>query len=93
MNPKVAVGESPRICDPDDAIDFVVGQMDTPQMREDLSKLMLAGVTVEELVSQVAFKGFAAGAYTPDVAELIKPAIAIYLLGIADDEGIRSRCS
>tara|TARA_R100001509_G_C4850597_1_gene209943 strand:+ start:317 stop:850 length:534 start_codon:yes stop_codon:yes gene_type:complete len=81
----------PEYADPDDAIDFVVGQMDTPQMREDLSKLMLAGVTVEELVSQVAFKGFAAGAYTPDVAELIKPAIAIYLLGIADDEGFEAK--
>ncbi len=81
----------PEYPDPDDAIDFVVGQMDTPQMREDMSKLMLAGVTIEELVSQVAFKGFTAGAFTPDVAELIKPAIAIFLLGIANDEGFEPK--
>ena len=49
--------------------------------------MMFAGITVEELVDQIAFKGFMSGAFTPDVAELIKPAIGIFLYGLAVEEG------
>ena len=49
---------------------------------------MAAGITVEELVSQVGFKGFMQGSFTPDVAELIKPALAIYLYKLGTDNGI-----
>ena len=49
--------------------------------------MLLAGITVEELVAQISFKGFMNGFYSPDVAELIKPAIAIHLADVAEDEG------
>ena len=48
---------------------------------------MFAGITVEELVDQISFKGFMSGSFTPDVAELIKPAIGIFLYGLAVEEG------
>jgi hypothetical protein len=50
-------------------------------------KLMLAGITVEEIVEQLAFKGFMAGAVTPDVAELMKPALGIALIDMALQAG------
>lgn len=78
----------PRFSNPDEAIDFVTEKLDTPQSKDGLLKLMLAGITIEEIVSQVAFKGFASGTFNPDVAELIKPAIAVYLMGIADEKGL-----
>jgi hypothetical protein len=73
---------------PDDAIDFIIAQLERPNSQDGLLKMMLGGISVEEIVSQIAFKGFMEGSYTPDVAELIKPALAIYLVGIADENDI-----
>ena len=38
-------------------------------------------------MDQITFKGFVEGAITPDVAELIKPAIGIFLYGMGIEEG------
>jgi hypothetical protein len=80
-----------RFSDPDDAIDYITESISNGPSRQDMLKLMLAGITVEELVDQVAFKGFMAGAYTPDVAELIKPAVGIFLYDLALNEGFEPR--
>ncbi len=77
----------PVYADPDDAIDYITETIDTPDQRDGILKMLYAGITVEELVGQVAFKGFMQGYYTPDVAELIKPAIGIYLYNMAVEEG------
>jgi hypothetical protein len=77
-----------EFANPDDAIDFITGQLDRPGTQDGLLKMMLAGISVEEIVSQIAFKGFMEGSFTPDVAELIKPALGIYLMGIADENEI-----
>ena len=50
--------------------------------------MMMAGISVEELVDQITFKGFSAGAFTPDVAELVKPALGIFLADMAIQEGL-----
>lgn len=76
-----------RFSDPDEVIDFTVESISNGPIREDMLKMMLAGVTVEELVDQIVFKGFIAGAFTPDVGELIKPALAIFLSDMAIQEG------
>ena len=76
-----------RFANPDDAIDHVTESIGNGPARGDMLKLMLAGITVEELVDQVAFKGFMAGAFTPDVAELIKPAVGVFLYDMAVQEG------
>lgn len=72
---------------PDDAIDHALEMMSNGPTRDDMLKLMLAGITVEELVDQLAFKGFMAGAVTPDVAEIMKPALGIALVDMALQEG------
>tara|TARA_R110000803_G_scaffold103389_4_gene171528 strand:- start:544 stop:1209 length:666 start_codon:yes stop_codon:yes gene_type:complete len=76
-----------RFSDPNDAIDFVVDKLSTGESQNDMLKLMAAGITVEELVAQVSFKGFMQGAFNPDVAELIKPAIAMHLMKLGTDNG------
>ena len=83
-----------RFPNPDDAIDFITDTISNGPAREDMLKLMMAGITIEELTEQVAFKGFMSGAYTPDVAEVIKPAVGIFLYAWAKSPvcSIRSKC-
>ena len=60
-----------RFADPNDAIDFITDDIANGTTQNDMLRLMMAGITVEELVEQISFKGFMAGAISPDVAELI----------------------
>ena len=84
--------ESPaKFSSPDDAIDYIVDNLNNGPAKEDMLKMMLAGITVEELVTQVSFKGFLNGAFTPDVAEIIKPAIGIFLVDMAQEEGFEPK--
>ena len=77
----------PQFSNPDDAIDYITDSVSEGPAKTDMLKLMAAGITVEELVDQITFKGFVEGAITPDVAELIKPAIGIFLYGMGIEEG------
>ena len=81
----------PQHANPDDALDFVLDRLEEPTRRKDIMRMMVAGISVQELVAQIAFKGFMNGAYSPDVAELIKPSIAIYLYREALEEGFEPR--
>ena len=78
----------PRFTNPDQAIDFIINKLETNTGQEDMLKLMTAGITIQELVNQMAFKGFMKGTFNPDVAELIKPAMAMYLLKLGVENGI-----
>lgn len=88
--PKKWAWESPPVyTNPDDAVDYVTNNLEKDAVKKDMIKLMLAGISIEELVTQIGFKGFMEGFYTPDVAELIKPSIALYLYGVADEAGFK----
>ena len=77
----------PEFTDPNEALDFVLDGLETGTTPRDMGRMMAAGITIEELVTQIGFKGFMEGYYSPDGAELIKPSIAIYLMGLAEDNG------
>jgi hypothetical protein len=81
----------PQHANPDEALDFVLDRLEEPTRRKDIMRMLVAGISVQELVAQIAFKGFMNGAYSPDVAELIKPSIAIYLYREALEEGFEPR--
>ena len=85
---KWAWEQPPRFTDPNQAIDFIVDKFQDSNNEEDMLRLMAAGITIEEIVAQVSFKGFMQGAFNPDVAELIKPAVAMYLFKLGVDNGI-----
>ena len=84
---KWAWENAPQYSDPNEVIDNLVNYFEEKSVKNNLLKLMLAGVSVEEIINTTVMNGFVEGKYTPDVAELIKPSIAIYLLGMAEDEG------
>ena len=81
----------PQYANPDEALDFVLDKLEEPTRRKDIMRMLVAGISIQELVSQIAFKGFMQGAYSPDVAELIKPSIGIYLYREALEEGFEPR--
>lgn len=88
---KWAWEQPPRFSDPNDAIDFITDKLDEAVPQEDMLKMMTAGITIEEIVNQISFKGFMQGAFNPDVAELIKPALAMYLMKLSLDNGFSPR--
>src|SRR6056300_628992 len=81
----------PRFVDPNEAVSFVLDKIEESSAKNRYLKLMLAGVTIEEIVESIARGGFATGNFTPDVAEIIKGPIAVYLMGLADDNEIPVR--
>lgn len=81
----------PRFVDPNEAVTFILDKIEESSAKNRYLKLMLAGVTIEEIVESIARGGFATGNFTPDVAELIKGPVAIYLMGLADDNEIPVR--
>tara|TARA_R100000005_G_C4985541_1_gene194004 strand:+ start:1334 stop:1894 length:561 start_codon:yes stop_codon:yes gene_type:complete len=88
---KWAWEKPPRFADPEEAIDFILDQMETPTVKNDMLSLMFAGVSIEEIVDSVGVGGFATGHFNPDVAELIKAPIAVYLAGLAIENDIQPK--
>ena len=88
---KWAWEQPPRFSDPNDAIDFITDKLDERIPQEDMLKMMTAGITIEEIVNQISFKGFMQGQFNPDVAELIKPALAMFLMKLSIDNGFTTR--
>ena len=78
----------PVYSDPDDAIDYLEERISEEATEESMMKMLLAGITIEELVDQVAFKWFMAGFYSPDVAELAKVPLAAVILDIAEEANV-----
>ncbi len=85
---KWAWDQPPRFTDPEEAIDFVIDKLEEPAVEKDMLKLMVAGISIEEMVETIAIGGFSTGHYTPDVAELIKAPIGMYLAGLAVENDI-----
>ena len=88
---KWAWEKPPRFADPEEAIDFIIDQMEVPTVQNDMLSLMVAGVSIEEIVDSVGIGGFATGNFSPDVAELIKAPIAVYLAGLAVENDIQPK--
>jgi len=81
----------PKFTRPDEAMDYLIERIEQPETEMTYIKMMLAGVSIEEIVRSLAMVGFAQGFYTPDVAEIIKPPLSIYFMGVAAEKGIPVR--
>lgn len=75
----------PKYVNPDEAVSYVIDRLEDEDVHEQFVKLMFAGISIEEIVNTIGIGGFSEGYFTPDVAEIIKPPIAFYLLGVAAD--------
>ena len=75
--------QPPMFSNPDDAVDFIVDKINQPENSARFQKLMFAGMSVEEITNTIALGGFTGGVMSPDVAEIIKPPIAMVLINMA----------
>ena len=85
---KWAWEKPPVSSSPAKAVDFVIDRLEAPEVRTQMEKLMVAGVSIQEIVNGIAIGGFSQGQFSPDVAEIIKGPLAAYLMGMAAEEEI-----
>ena len=88
---KWAWEQPPKITDPDEAVDAVMDQFEEEPNKTNVLKLMVAGVSIEELVNITVFNAFSEGAFTPDVAQIIKPALVVGLVQLAGEQNVPFR--
>jgi len=79
----------PEANDPEQIITSIIGYIENDEEEKDrILAALLGGMPVEALVQTFALGGVANGKFSPDVAELIKPALALFFAKMAIDEGI-----
>ena len=77
-----------KFSDVDDAIMFVIQKIEeNQQMKETHLEQLASGVPIEYIVNTISHIGFQEGLWNPDVAELIKPSLAMYfiLMGLEEE--------
>jgi len=76
--------QPPRFSRPDEAVDFIINNLEKEEVEQHYLEIMFAGISIEEIVSGMVSAGFANGLFSPDVAEIIKAPLAFYLMGLAN---------
>ena len=78
-----------KFTDPDDCVMFMIDKLEeNRELKEQQLSQIAAGVPIEYIVNTIAFVGFSEGLWSPDVAELIKPPLAMYFILTATAENI-----
>jgi hypothetical protein len=72
-------------------VSYILDTLEKPQVEARHVKMMAAGITIEEIVNGISMGGFMQGQISPDVAELIKGPVAVYLMGVAEENGIPAK--
>ena len=85
---KWAWDKPPKHSNPAKAVDAVIDRLEDPSVRTQITKLMVAGISIQEIVNTTVIGGFSQGQFTPDVGEIIKGPLAAYLIGMAAEEEI-----
>ena len=80
----------PLVSNPRQALKALVNSISTEKASKEISSLLDAGITVETLASAFVVGGVSEGLFNPDVAEMIKPLLARYLIKQADENGIKA---
>jgi hypothetical protein len=73
---------------PSEAMDALLDSIQKPEVEESMIQLMASGVSIEEISNTMTKLGFMEGKFTADVAEIIKPNLGVYLMGLAVEAGI-----
>lgn len=90
--PKKWAWESPpRRTNADEVVSMIIDKLEMPEIQDRYTKMMFAGISIEEIVHSIAMGGFMKGEFNVDIAELIKPPIALYLLGLAAENEIPAK--
>ena len=90
MRPGSQAFEKPWVyTDPDECLIFIIDKLEQDRKaKEEHLALLASGVPIEYLVNTASFIGFTEGLWSPDIAELIKPGLAMYFLLTAMEEDI-----
>ena len=80
--------QPPLDTDPEKAYEKLVKTIKSPIVEETIGRLLYVGVTVETIVNGLSLKLFSEGMYSPDVAELLKPALAGHIIRIGNEAGV-----
>ena len=73
---------------PEEAMEWVVGRIEQPDVEENFLRLMLSGVPIEAITNTITFTGFTEGYWSPDMAEILKMPIAMHFMGLALENNI-----
>lgn len=79
---------APEETDPEVVIQSVINFFNDPEQKEMLLTNLAVGMPVEAVVQSFALGGVAEGKFSPDVAELIKPALTLHIVNLAMEENI-----
>lgn len=85
---KWAWDNPPRFTNPDEAVSFILDRLEDEDTQIRFVKLLFAGISIEEVLNTIGIGGFSEGYFSPDVAELIKPALLVYFLGLSSEYNI-----
>ncbi len=80
--------QPPRRVDPNEVLEDVLEKLQDEDRRDKILDLVFAGVPVETIVQTFALEGVTRGEFTPDVAEIIKPTLALVIMDLARDKDI-----
>ena len=73
---------------PEEAYDALKAGLYQPENQRQIGHLTRAGISCETLASSMVMIAFTKGMFNPDVAEIIKPFIAVEMFKIAKDQGV-----
>tara|TARA_R100000988_G_C3989196_1_gene161626 strand:+ start:762 stop:1310 length:549 start_codon:yes stop_codon:yes gene_type:complete len=90
-NTKYPWGKPPKHANPDDAMTTALDSLENPVTRENLLKMLLAGVSVESLVEGFIYSGFESGKFSLDTGLLMKAPLGLYIANIAEEEEVPYR--
>ena len=85
---KWAWEKPPEYTVPEEAMAWVVGRIEQPDVEENFLRLMLSGVPIEAITNTITFTGFTEGYWSPDMAEILKMPIAMHFMGLALENNI-----
>ena len=74
-----------------DAFDFITGNKNESNNKENALKLMYAGVPAEAISRTTSFRGFLEGLWTPDISELLVIPLMLDFVADAQEEGFTAR--
>jgi len=84
---RATIEQPPQENDPEAVIADIKEFVSQPKVSEELIGQMASGFPVETLVNMFVKGGVAQGKFSVDVAEIVKPALAVMLMVMAIDQG------
>lgn len=78
----------PKYTDPEEVYLKLTTNFSQPETREKTLELLAAGIPLEILINTIVKQAAYSGAVTPDVSEILKPALTVFFVDMAQKEGI-----